>query len=144
MKNFSMIILATCAIVLSACTVQTAIIPYTEAHNYFVRNDAKDVPSKITSQEQLEQYFGMAAFMGKNGEPTKIDFSKEYVIAVVLPVTDLQTELKAGELKQLGDTLVFHYQMKQGEKQTFTIRPMLMIIVSNDYQGAVKLAAESD
>ena len=40
-------------------------VPYTQASNYYKRNDdIEDVlPTKITSQEQLNQFFGMAAFM---------------------------------------------------------------------------------
>ena len=69
-------------------------VPYTQASNYYKRNDIEDVlPTKITSQEQLNQFFGMAAFMGRGGEPTKIDFGKSFVIPVIVPETNLETEI---------------------------------------------------
>lgn len=117
-------------------------VAYTEGRNYFVRNDVKEVPTMITTQEQFERYFGMAAVMGKNGEPTAIDFAKQYVIAAVMPLTDIQTEMSVHSLKQKGDTIVFTYRVKRGEQQSYTMRPMLMIVVDNKYKGVVKMVEE--
>ena len=124
-------------------------VAYTEGHNYFVRNDVTEVPTMITTQEQFEttqeqfeRYFGMAAVMGKNGMPTAIDFAKQYVIAAVMPLTDIQTEMSVHSLKQKGDTLVFTYRVKRGEQQSYTMRPMLMIVVDNKYKGEVKVVEE--
>lgn len=117
-------------------------VAYTEGHNYFVRNDVTEVPTMITTQEQFERYFGMAAVMGKNGMPTAIDFTKQYVIAAVMPLTDIQTEMSAHSLKQKGDTIVFTYRVKRGEQQSYTMRPMLMIVVDNKYKGVVKAVEE--
>ena len=117
-------------------------VAYTEGHNYFVRNDVTEVPTMITTQEQFERYFGMAAVMGKNGMPTAIDFAKQYVIAAVMPLTDIQTEMSVHSLKQKGDTIVFTYRVKRGEQQSYTMRPMLMIVVDNKYKGVVKMVEE--
>ena len=108
-------------------------VAYTEGHNYFVRNDVTEVPTMITTQEQFERYFGM---------PTAIDFTKQYVIAAVMPLTDIQTEMSAHSLKQKGDTIVFTYRVKRGEQQSYTMRPMLMIVVDNKYKGVVKAVEE--
>jgi hypothetical protein len=45
-------------------------------------------------------------------------------------------------LKQKGDTIVFTYRVKRGEKQSYTMRPMLMIVVDNKYKGEVKMVEE--
>jgi hypothetical protein len=120
-----------------ACTpnAQTESIPFEVAHNYFVRNDVSSVPVKISTQEMFERYFGMAAFMGKNGEPTPIDFSKQFVIALVLPETAHSTEISVEGLTQEGDCLVLTYQVSAAEKEnTWTQVPSLLIIVNCAYE----------
>lgn len=57
---------------------QSTIVNYTEARNYFhIGNETKPIIKKITSKQILAQEFGEAAFMGKDGEPTKIDFNNK-------------------------------------------------------------------
>lgn len=109
-----------------------ASVPYQVARNYFKRNDVADdsIPSKITSQEELLKYFGMAAVMGPNGQPTPIDFEKQFVIPVVRPVTDIVTELYPQSLIQEKSELTFTYREDLGEKTTFSMQPILLVIVN--------------
>ncbi len=112
-------------------------VPYTQASNYYKRNDIEDVlPTKITSQEQLNQFFGMAAFMGRGGEPTKIDFGKSFVIPVIVPETNLETEIIInGIYHSRPDALTLSYSVIQGEEpQTYTIAPFSLLIVDNIYR----------
>ena len=119
-------------------------IPYIVAKNYFVRNDVTTVENpKIETQAAFEQVFGMAPVMSKDGQPTEIDFSKQFVIAVVLPETDLSTVIKPISLKKNGkNKLVFTYHVGRGQKQTYTIRPCLAIVVDKAYKGDVVLVAQ--
>jgi len=134
------------AVTLAACShnVQSESIPFEVAHNYFVRNDVSSVPVKINSQEAFERCFGMAAFMGRNGQPTPIDFSRQFVIAIVLPETAHSTEIAAERLTQEGDDLVLTYQVSVAEKEnTWTQVPQLLLIVNRDYErDSVILKAE--
>lgn len=117
-------------------------VPYTVANNYFVNNNIGDTvpPVKVTSKEELEKYFGMATVMGKDGQPTPIDFSKQYVIAVARPVTNTLTVLKPKSLKRAKNgNVVFTYKVKTKGKQSYSIRPLLMIIVDKKYDAAVVL-----
>ena len=76
-------------------------IPFYEAKNYFVRNDIQNsVPVKFENEKDFKEYFGMAAVMGKDGMPTSIDFTKQYVIAVTLPETDTETDINLVSLKK--------------------------------------------
>src|SRR5262245_32199737 len=53
-------------------------VPYTIAQRYFVNNTYHDgdlADPKITSQAEFNKFFSAAAIMGKNGRPTKIDFT---------------------------------------------------------------------
>ena len=111
-------------------------VPFVVAHNYFVRNDAiEPIPAKIVSLDEFEQYFGMAAFMGKNGQPTPIDFEKQFAIAVVLPETNHSTELYAASLTDDGKKLIFTYRVDVAPKEnTWTQVPMLLIFVDRQYE----------
>lgn len=127
-------------LIMNACNPST-MVPFKEIKNYFVRNDAPIASTQIVinSQEQFDSIFGPAAFMGKDGEPTPIDFSKETVVAIVEPTTDIATELEALSLTKTpglpgtGNALVFRYKSSKGERQSFTIRPTLIISVDNEH-----------
>lgn len=112
-------------------------VPYTLARNYYRRNDIEDVlPLKITSQEQLDQFFGMAAVMGRGGEPTKIDFDKSFAIPILLPETDLETEIIIdGLYHSRPDALTLSYSVVQGEEhRSYTIAPFSLLIVDGIYR----------
>ncbi len=127
--------LALAATMLVACG-QKKDVPFTVAHNYFVRNNVTEpVPAKIGSLDEFERYFGMAAFMGKNGKPTPIDFETQFAIAVVLPETNHSTELHAESLIDDGSKLTFTYHADVADKEnTWTQVPMLLIFVDRQYE----------
>lgn len=138
------VILFIAAVLSFASCKQSADIPFEEVQNYFFRNDA-DIPENpvIDSSEQFEELFGAAAFMGKDGQPTSIDFDKEFVIAVVNPVTDFLTELTPESLQKVDGELVFTYRETVGEKQSWTMRPILLVKVDRKYKtDTVKLVKE--
>lgn len=119
-------------------------LPYVIAKGYFVNNTIQNVyNAKITSQKEFEELFGMAATMGKDGMPTKIDFSKQYVIAVVKPKTDRATNIVPISLIKNNRLVEFTYNVEVGEKQTYTIRPCLILIVDKTNDGDVVLKEES-
>jgi hypothetical protein len=121
-------------------------IPYTIAKNYFVRNDVTDFkPKKIDTQKDFENVFGMAAFMGKDGEPTVIDFGKQYVLAVMMAPTNRSTDIRPISLKRNGTakSLVFIYKIKQDKvKQSYTITPCLLLVVDKKYDGEVTFISQ--
>jgi hypothetical protein len=134
------VVLALCfCLAIAPCQGKTKNIPYRVANGYFVRNDVKKVPTaKITSSQQFFSYFGCAPVMGKDGEPTRIDFQKEYVLAVCKPETWYSTELTPVSLRrEKKNVIVFTYRVTKGEKQTYSINPCLMIIVSRQAKGKV-------
>lgn len=106
-------------------------VPFTVARNYFLNNNApKPVPAKVNDKATFERLFGMATFMGRGGQPTPIDFQKEFVIAVALPESDRAVDLKPLSLKKVDGRLVFTYRQKTGEeRRSFTIQPLLLIVV---------------
>jgi len=117
-------------------------IPYTIAQRYFVNNTYNEgdlVNPKITTREQFRKIFGMATVMGENGKPTVIDFSRQYVLSVIGELTDRKTEISLISLKQNANRILLNYKITEGERESVTIRPVLLLIVDNKYQGEVEL-----
>ena len=123
------------AFVLMGACKQGGEVPYTQMQHYFFKNGAV-IPeeAKISDAARFERLFGAATVMGENGRPTPVDFTKEFVIAVVCPVTDLTTELQAESLRQENGTLVFTYRKTVGGQQTWSMQPVLLIKVDKKYE----------
>lgn len=144
MKKFTFILTILLAVI--ACSEkQTAPIgnetenkdvPFEVARNYFFKNNSAILPDnpQITTEEEFNKFFGMATTMGKDGKPTAIDFSKQFVIAVVLPVTDIETEINPVKVEEKGDSLLYSYEIKKGEKQSYSIQPVSIIILDKKYE----------
>lgn len=116
-------------------------VPYTELDHYFFKN-GQGIPDNpmIDTEEAFASLFGMAPIMGENGKPTPIDFGKEFVIAVVNPVTESHTELKPESLRKENGELVFTYSETMGEKQSWSMQPILLVKVSRKYEtGTVRM-----
>lgn len=69
MRLHSLITLLAAGLLTASCATGNHAVSFSEACNYFFRNDAKQPTDLliIRSQAELEQYFGEAAFMGKDG-----------------------------------------------------------------------------
>ena len=141
---FSFMLLSFLLVTLVACDPKPkeTNVPYTELKNYFFRNDAK-IPTnpKIDSQEQFDSLFGMATVMGVEGQPTAVDFERQFVVAVVLPVTNQQTELSCKRLYTYKDllgyaNLVFEYSVdRDSDTLSYTMQPVLLIAVDRQYDA---------
>ncbi|SBV90363.1 hypothetical protein [uncultured Dysgonomonas sp.] len=116
-------------------------VDFTLAKNYFVNNTVTKLENpKIETQEQFDEIFGTAAHMGNDGKPTVIDFSKQNVLAVVLPETDRQTEIYPVSLqKDEKGEILLTYEVKVGQKQTYTIRPNFAVIIDKSEKGNIRL-----
>ena len=117
-------------------------VPYEIVQGYFVKNDA-DLSTlkngKIATEAEFSAIFGPAAVMGSNGMPTAVDFSKQYIIAVIGNKTDSVVTIVPISLVKKGDHLTFTYEYKVGDKQSFTIQPSLAIVVDSKYAGDLEL-----
>lgn len=126
----------------SATQESTENVPYETVQGYFVKNDA-DLSTlkngKIATEAEFSTIFGPAALMGPNGMPTTVDFSKQYIIAVIGNKTDSAVTVVPVSLVKKGDHLTFTYEYKVGEKQSYTIRPALIIAVDSQYVGDLEL-----
>ncbi len=142
--NMKRILPLLAALLPMSCCTPSADVPFTEVKNYFFRNDAV-APQQpvIETEEAFEQLFGAAAVMGKDGQPTAVDFGREFVIAAVLPETDRLTQLEPVSLKKEGGEFVFTCRETVGERQSWTLRPCLLVKVDRKYAGTpVRLEKE--
>lgn len=116
-----------------------AAVNYSIAKNYFVKSSARTVSKlKIESEDQFNELFGMATTMGEAGKPTPVDFSKQFVIAVIMPESDVATLIEPVSLNNTSkNELTFHYRLTVGNKQSFTSIPFCAIIVNKEDNGNV-------
>lgn len=111
-------------------------VTFEVAKNYFFKNN-QEIPAnpKITDSLQFSTLFGMATVMGEDGKPTPIDFNSQFAVAVVLPVTDMSTEICPQTVVMQNDTLRYTYEVKVGDKQSFSIQPLSIIILDKKYES---------
>ena len=148
--NIKVSLMAFFAIVFVACSsnktgdeaqdINTALnVEFVNVNGLFFRND-QPCPSDvllINSKEELEQYFGYATTM--DTKPIDFDFDNKAVLAVVLPVTDIATEVYVTSVTaaKTGDIEV-KYLVKTGDKQSYTMQPISLVEVSKqDITGKV-------
>ena len=101
-------------------------INYTELMNYYVKNPDginKQLKLSFDNEQEFRRYFGESAVMGTNGQPTPVNFKTQFVLAVILPDTDRDTRVIPAEISQVGNTIVFNYRIKKGDKLGYRIRP---------------------
>ena len=146
-KRYSLMAIIVMMLVLSACSGKVANLSQNEtpapkevsfevAKHYFL-NRGQEIPGnpKITTQEEFSKLFGMAAVMGKDGMPTKIDFSKQFVVALVRPITNIEEEIIPVKVEEIGDTLRYTYEIKTGEEQSYSMQPLSIIILDKQYEN---------
>lgn len=119
-------------------------IPYKILEKYFVKNTIKELPDpKIETEEQFKNVFSPAAIMGEDGKPTVIDFSKQYIIAVTKLATDTALKIIPVSLLYSADrTIVYTYRLEKGTKQSYSVKPVLGIVVDRKYTGKIELKEE--
>lgn len=127
---------------LASCASQGTEVEYTAARNYFVSNKftmptpGTDALLTITTRQGFDSIFGMATTMGDDGKPTPVDFTKDFVIAKILPVTDTETEIAPKSLTKTPDgKLLLKSSVRRGAKTSYSTQPFYAIIVSRDYYG---------
>lgn len=134
MKKLLFIVAA--AILMVSCGVANKAkqVDYTEAHGYFVRNDAPPHPScYYDSKEAFDSIFGCAAFMGEGGTPTQIDFTRQSAIAVIGCETNRPTKYIPVSLISQAGTLCLKYNVKEAAPTTSTMVPLLLLILDKTY-----------
>ena len=153
--NIKVLLMALFAMILVACSnnkaeenapeINTALnVEFVNVNGLFFRND-QPCPSDvlvINSKEELEQYFGYATTM--DTKPIDFDFDNKAVLAVVLPVTDIATEVYITSVTaaKTGDVEV-KYLVKTGDKQSYSMQPISLVEINKqDITGKVVAVKE--
>jgi frataxin-like iron-binding protein CyaY len=114
-----------------------------EAKNYFIKNNYKEAELhylKITTKEAFNRVFGMGTTMGNQGAPTKIDFSKYYVIALIDKTSNLKSDIRVSITQTHKNiSVVVFKDQENGTAQSYTSRPFKILMIENQYQGAINL-----
>ena len=141
-KIFSLSILTLAMVaMLSSCAVNLGGVAanYSPLNNYYVRNDFSNGTHKLVihNQEDFYRIFGDAAVMGRNGQPTTVNFSRQFVVALILPETSRQTQLEPVRLNRVGDRLYFSYMIYEGHMTSYTMRPFVAMVVDRNEPSEV-------
>ena len=130
---FSLVLL-----IMSSCTGSKESINFKEAYHYFYRNDAPQGEQllKLQSQKELDNYFGSAAIMGKDGAPTSIDVDNFFAIAKVFPETNRATKISNIKLIRDKNRIILGYRAYDMTPQSYSIHPTILLIVSRKYIGS--------
>ena len=110
-------------------------VPFEKVEHHFAIVDGPET-RKITDQETFDRMFSIGYTMGIQQEP--LDFSKEFVIAVINAVTDEETKLSPVSLVMENGTLVYTYSVEIGEKTASISKPILLIRVDKQYDASVQ------
>lgn len=106
-------------------------VPFTVLENYYVRSNMNYDKAQhlvIDNQRDFDACFGAAAVMG--GLPTDINWKKQFVIAVLLPVTNRATIVAPLGVKQSPGNVIFKYQVNRGSKTSYTMVPFAAVALN--------------
>lgn len=123
-------------------TDEEEFIPIKEAKNYFLFNNYKELPlhnMKITNQKVLDSFFGKATNMGSKGSPTPIDFTTNYVVAIIDKTASYQNELTVQSISKLKDEITIALIISKSLETSYKSRSFKLLIIPNKYQGKLKL-----
>jgi hypothetical protein len=109
--------------------------------NYFVNKYASYLDNpKIETESKFNETFGMATTMSEDGKPTKIDFNKQFIVAIILPETAISTSIELKSLvKDLSGELTLSYKVIEDKTQSFTSIPFVAIAIGKKEIGNVTL-----
>ena len=109
-------------------------IPFEVAKNYFYKHNVGVPSTKITTEKDFSNHFGMATRMGEEGKPTEIDFEKQFVVDFILPASKWQMEINPLKVEAKEDTLFYSYDINVGKKQSYFTQPVSIIIIDKEFE----------
>lgn len=130
-----LLMLASFSTTASAAKKNSGSVAYTVLNNYYHNNNAP-LPSSplITTQKEFDEQFGTAAYMGKGGQPTKVNFKRQAVLAIVLPLTNKTTVIDSVSVKVTGaNQLTLAYTVHEGGERGYTTQPMQLMAIDKKY-----------
>lgn len=144
-KLLHLVLCAVMALAVASCSITREVeknatpIAFTELNNYFVNNSV--TPKKlyrkvINTESEFRALFGEATTMGPNGQPTPVNFKRQFVLAVVNPVTDTDTQMYPLSVLQNGNAIIFNYKVDKGSKMSYSICPFVAVVLDRPSTNA--------
>lgn len=121
---------------LNACYTinKTNLTYYIARHYYCIEDNASLRTPLITSQQTFDRLFQGAPVKGYNGEPTAIDFKREFVIAVTMPPSDKDIRIIPECIEADSKTLYLKYHtISMLREVPMSTRPLLLLVVNRKY-----------
>lgn len=121
-------------------STEASTLKYTEATNYFVRNDfdAKQLKNpRITNQIDFDKIVGGAAYMGEGGKPTPIHWETTDVIVVLDKKSDRNPIMTIQSVTEKDDIITVAYQIKEYDKTTFFMQPIKVLMIDKKNKSKV-------
>lgn len=105
-------------------------VPYQEARHYFIKNTVnRPVPRHINTASEFSRYFAMAATMGRNGQPTPIDFNTHDVLVYDAGIVQRQLDITPMALSRTRDKLILDIRIHNGTALDYRMHPFVLLIV---------------
>ena len=143
MKRTALLLLAVIGLLSCKKEPESVSVPFEKLDHYFATIEVSSPTTrKITDQETFDGMFSAAFSM--NNPQAPLDFTKEFVIAVVNPTTDEATKLNPVSLVKEKGSLVYTYSEKIGEKTGSTSRPCLLVRVDKQYDAPLQVVKVQD
>lgn len=113
------------------------LVNFTVLRNYFRNNDVPALASPlITDKKSFDEQFGMAAFMGKGGQPTPVNFKKSAVLAIVLPETNKDIDIDSVTVTETGkNELTLAYTVHEGVERSYYTKPLQLMAINKKYKS---------
>ncbi|MBF0598210.1 hypothetical protein [Faecalibacter rhinopitheci] len=111
------------------------IISYKLISNYFVKNsvDVKKIEkSYIDNSNDFNAIFEKAKSLDKPDESASINFSKEFVIPIILEKTNIGTTIQVDSVLLNGNLLNVYYTVTEVQPISYIIQPNQLIIIQRD------------
>lgn len=127
---------------LSSAITEREVLPVKPLKNYFVNNTFPDDGAvkllRITSQSEMESVFGQATLMGEGGQPTKVDFAKEQLIAVIAPASQTIVALTLNSLVKNYNQINLNYHIEEAESnKSYTSRHYMLLSIDKQFKGRI-------
>lgn len=124
-KTLFLSLLATVAMLLSSCAVNLGgtMANYNMLPGNYIPHNPQSSTLKLVihNRQDFEAVFGNSA--------GSIDFAHKFVVAVILPTTNRQTQVEAVACNRIGDRLYYSYLVTEGHATGYTYTPYAAVVV---------------
>jgi len=119
-------------------------VPYTVAEGYYwaKATSSKGLQGCLQSEEDLYAYFAEVP----GAQATKIDFSKNFAIVVVLPEKKYETSVNIVRIIDTGKSLEYFYKVYQKGDRMLPdpMQPCQLVVVDKKYKRDSFVGREAD